>query len=180
MSKAGGVTIGWWIDRDPGALFDASDLVVRLPERKGAGRPPTVEGGASSGGDVRSSRRNGFPSGRGAGDGADFVGTFSGDSGRLRAEQGNSGRARGVLRRRCYLARGPSSSSRTMAITRAPPSLATSMERSSRGFISPRPCASHRASTRAGCCAATPSRACRGAGAFRACRVRGDAPRPFA
>lgn len=29
---AGSVKIGWWIDRDPGALFDASDLVTRLPE----------------------------------------------------------------------------------------------------------------------------------------------------
>ena len=31
-SMAGSIKLGWWIDRDPGALFDASDLVTRLPE----------------------------------------------------------------------------------------------------------------------------------------------------
>ena len=29
---AGSIKLGWWIDRDPGATFDASDLVTRLPE----------------------------------------------------------------------------------------------------------------------------------------------------
>lgn len=31
-SLAGSVKLGWYIDRDPGALFDASDLVTRLPD----------------------------------------------------------------------------------------------------------------------------------------------------
>lgn len=31
-SLSGSVKLGWWIDRDPGALFDASELITRLPD----------------------------------------------------------------------------------------------------------------------------------------------------
>lgn len=31
-SLAGSIKLAWWIDRDPGALFDASELVTKLED----------------------------------------------------------------------------------------------------------------------------------------------------